>query len=420
MITRKNLTLNGKPELEQATVAPQWLLPQESPAPKAAYWVEKVGSLEALASLSQVWDALLENNETRTVELTFAWQITFWKYFNQNAELFVLVVKEANSIVAIAPLKLTHTQRFSLKMRELAFIAAAESNYQDFIIGNNKEEVLDCIFNYLLDHSNQWDLLTLTHLPVTSKTASFFLNQSGRLIYHRITEIEDCISLKIDKPWLEYEAISKKARSKLAYRQRKLQKQGDLTYTHCTDAEQLRSGMLTFFDLHRKRWGQTRTPSQFNDARYCQFYLEVSPQLLTRGQLDLFVLELEKKPVALLYCFLYAQTYLQQLTTYDVDYAQFSPSLVMHELFTKQVFTDGVTEFDFGLYHPYKEWWANCLKQRLTLEIYPNRKWPCYGIFILSKTLHSLRGNLKQISSLRKFVRYIRPKIRGLAKSFFD
>jgi hypothetical protein len=74
---------------------------------KKSLQIERIAEAADLEKLKEIWNALLERNATRTVELTYEWQMTYWKHFNQNAELFVLVVKADETVIALAPLKLT-------------------------------------------------------------------------------------------------------------------------------------------------------------------------------------------------------------------------------------------------------------------------------------------------------------------------
>ena len=48
--------------------------------------------------------------------------------------------------------------------------------------------------------------------------------------------------------------------------------------------------MLVFFDLHRKRWNLTETPSMFNEEKYCDFYLDVTRQLNSKNEVELWTL----------------------------------------------------------------------------------------------------------------------------------
>ena len=112
--------------------------------------IEIIEDISFLETIKDDWNALLQKSDTKTIELNWEWQTTYWRHFNENAELFVLIIRESCIIVAIVPLKLTHTKKLGIDVRRLELIAAAESNYQDLIIGKNDADILTCVFDYLL------------------------------------------------------------------------------------------------------------------------------------------------------------------------------------------------------------------------------------------------------------------------------
>ena len=383
---------------------------------KKSLQIERIAEAADLEKLKEIWNALLERNATRTVELTYEWQMTYWKHFKQNAELFILVVKADEAVIALAPLKLTKTGLPGIPIRTLEFIAASESNYQDFIIGENSDAVLATLRDYL-KCNNLWERLKLNHVPESSPTARFFLDSQSIPFLHRVAEVERCTYLETDGSWEKHvEGLHKKKREHtINNRRRALQKFGDIILYHCTDKEQLEFDLQSFFALHCKRWNPTDTPSQFNDKRYREFYLEVSPQLQSKGQVDLFVLRVDNTPVALLYSFLFREDCQWQLITYDTDYSRGSPAIILQEAFVKEAFTTGIRTIDDGYYYHYKELWADKMKNRLNIEVYPKK--PISYLFYGFKCMLSfLKMNLKKIGPLRSLVRYIRHQARTFSK----
>lgn len=383
-------------------------------ATKTALEIEKIQSIDILKGLQEGWNVLLGQNQTQTAELTYEWQVSYWNYFHEDSEPFVLVVKEAGSIIGIAPFRLTHKRRLGVRIRYLEFMAARESNYQDFILGHRSEEALECIVNYLRNHSHEWDVLSFWHLPESSTTGHFVLDRFHHGFIPRIASVEKCIFTKIDKTWEEYASASKSARSKVAYRLRKLQKHGAVNAYHCVDEGQFRKNLSIFFDLHRQRWNKTDTPSQFNDDRYCEFYLDAGLQLLAKRQIDLFVLEVGGRPVAMLLAFLFNRVYLQQLTAFEESYSQASPSLVMHELFVQELFEGEIELFDFGHYYPYKEMWASCFKNRLNITIH-RRSIAGYYDYFVTRLATAIRTEIKRNTLLTKVAKGIRRRVGFLA-----
>lgn len=383
------------------------------------FTIKRIEDMPVLAGYRDTWNTLLDQNQTQTVELTYEWQAGFWKHFNQNAHLFVLVVVKADRVVAIAPLKVTRVRKFGIPLRQLEFIAAKESNYQDFIIGAHHLEVYACIQNYLIQHNHLWDTFVAHHVPETSATVNFLSQQLHTIARQRVAGIERCIFATVNKTWDEHTAtLPKKSRAQISNRKNRLQKKGAVSTRWCNQDDDLRQYVEIFFELHRKRWNRTNTPSQFNDDRYCAFYQEVSPELLKQQQIDLFVLLVDERPVALLYAFKHNRQYLIQLITYDPDYADASPSTVMHELFMQDVFGSAAfTIVDFGNYHSYKELWANEFKQRFNIELYSRRPKPTLAFF-LTQAEKTIREYLKSIEPLRRFVRSMKLRFHFLKRKF--
>jgi CelD/BcsL family acetyltransferase involved in cellulose biosynthesis len=377
--------------------------------------IEKINNVNNLETFKDVWNSLLENNDTKTVELTYEWQISYWQQFNQEADLFVLIIREADSIIAISPLKLIIKQILGIKIRCLEIIAARTSNYQDLIIGKNSEDVLVCILDYLIKNRGSWDQLSLRHIPETSKTASFFGEKLGNYPLFKITEIGKCIYLALDKSWEEHKkSLGKHRRNRMKnYRMRIEREIGGIQLRESATDDQLISDLQEFFNLHRKRWNPTDTPSQFMDSRYCKFYSEAGLQLLPKGQIGLSVLEAGGATLAHLLFFTFRQGVLLQLQAYDPKYYKYSPSIVQLELFVEETLASGIDEIDFGSYYHYKESWGNHYKNRVNLFVFPKRFLPSI-IYDITKLYLALRSRIRQHPRILKMIKVILRRARIL------
>jgi CelD/BcsL family acetyltransferase involved in cellulose biosynthesis len=377
--------------------------------------IEKINNINTLETIKDVWNSLLENNETKTVELTYEWQMAYWQQFHQEADLFVLIIHEAGSIIAISPLKLTIKHVIGIKVRCLEIIAGRTSNYQDLIIGNNSEDVLVCILDYLLKIRGSWDQLSLLNIPETSKTARFFVEKLGNYPLLRITEMEKCIYLAFDKSWEEYNKSRDKGRkSKRAYKIRKIERDmGKIHLKTSATEEEFQADLQQFFQLHRKRWNPTSTPSIFNDSRYCKFYSEAGRQLYPKGQLGLSTLQVGGTTLAQSLFFVLGKNYLGQLLTYNTDYSRYSPSVIAEELFVEDILSKGAEIYDFGSYYPWKEIWANQLKNKLYLLVFPKRFIP-YSIYDITKLYLALRSRIRQHPRILKMIKVIPIRTRIL------
>jgi hypothetical protein len=68
--------------------------------------VERIGTLQGLDGLRDVWDRLLVRSDFKNIFMTFDWLRTWWKIFGDDKELYVLVIRSEDTIIGIAPLML--------------------------------------------------------------------------------------------------------------------------------------------------------------------------------------------------------------------------------------------------------------------------------------------------------------------------
>ncbi len=380
----------------------------------AALTIERLRDVDSLETLKEEWNALLDKSQTKTVELTYEWQMTYWKYFHEDAELFVLIIREAGVVVALAPLKQTHTRFLGINVSRLELIAAAESNYQDLIIGKSNEDVLTCVFDYLLKPSEGWDVLRLEHIPETSPTTAFLRNRLDSDSLRGLTAVEKCMLLEVNHTTVESAEQRRKNRARrgLAPQVRKLERDlGKVSLRRSSTTDRFETDLSMFFDLHRKRWNSTETPSMFNQACYREFYLEATHQLTAKGQIELLTLVAGEVQLAQMLNFIFGKNIVGQLLAYDVDYLKYSPELVLLELYVTQLSANGAETMDFGSYNSYKERWTNRLKNRVDFQIYPKRPL-ADGLYTLALIHDALLASLRRSERLLGVAKYVRRQVR--------
>jgi CelD/BcsL family acetyltransferase involved in cellulose biosynthesis len=370
--------------------------------------VELVRDVRALEQIRDTWNALLEGNETKTVELSYEWQMTYWQHYHENAELFVLVVREDGSIRGIAPLKRTFSRPCGVTIRSLEFIAASESNYQDFIMAHERKEIISAIWTFLTENRDLWDVLRLAHVPARSSTGSFIQSDGNRPFRHRLDRLYPCLYVEVVKPWREYfQGLSSNVRHKIARCTRVLERMGPVHFYRCTTAESFREHLEILFELHRRRWNQTDTPSQFTNPRACQFYLDTVSELFPKGQIELWVLSVGDKPIVLTYAFAHDHALLTQLVAFDQEYEKGSPVAVSDYFMMKDAFNNGIRVVDLGDYFEYKTKWLPDTKQKLTIEIYSPRFLPAI-LCTLATVKAPIRTTARRIPGLARMIRRIR------------
>ena len=366
-----------------------------------ALTVERVNDPAVLEALRETWNTLLATNATRTAELTYEWQMAYWKYSSRDSELFVLVVKDGPEVIGIASMRVVRRRVLGVRVRELRFIADKESNYQDFIIGRNRPAVLQAIANYLKAHHDQWDILYLARLSSKADTCAWFEQAFAGWGHSRVADVEKVVSLQTAGGWAAYAQATHKHRKHATRCKKRLERFGTVGQFRCATEAELVANLEVFFELHRSRWNGTQTPSQFNTGCVCDFYREVSPALFAKDQLDLHVITVADQPVAMAYSFRFDGVAVGQLETYDTAFQRGAPGIVCLESYVEWAFVAGVKTIEMGSYFPYKELWFNDAAFRKNVELYAADNLAARYVFALRRIANSswvlpLTNQLKQ------------------------
>ena len=90
----------------------------------------RVEDIDCFESLRDCWNVILERNtlENNNVFLTWEWVSTWWKYFGKGRKLLILVVKDNEEILAIAPLMLS---AYKLLRSNMVHIIASDCHNED-------------------------------------------------------------------------------------------------------------------------------------------------------------------------------------------------------------------------------------------------------------------------------------------------
>jgi CelD/BcsL family acetyltransferase involved in cellulose biosynthesis len=363
-----------------------------------------------LPPLRTRWNELAEGGITRTSELTYEWQATFWKYFSAGDEdLFVLVAEEAGRVTGIAPLKLRVVRVNGVLLRCLVFLAASESNYQDIVTDDRSGRVHAAMWRFLRDHRGEWDRLDLENIPSASTTIGTFSPEGTGNALHFVRKRTRCLYLTIDRPWGEYyENRSRAHRDHMRKRMRKLGEAGPVRLWRVQEEPDLRKALDTLFEFHRARWNTTPTPSQFNDERMRSFYRECLDSLGRLDLMGLYVLMAGDVPAAAALVFTMGGTCITQIGSYNPRFEKLGPSVLLKRLFLEELFQQGYRAVDFGTYYDYKRSWADEETEKVSFEIYAGRtlrhRW-CHGT---TAVLAGARESLKRIPLLRTVIRGVR------------
>ena len=305
--------------------------------------IELVNRRSAVPMTAEEWNALVSANETNTVFQTFEWFDAWWKAFGAGSELYLLVVREAGTIIGFAALM---QARSVFGWRELKFVGSGNADYQDFVLPREKPRAIAAICEFLRARWTRWDRLALGNVPEDSSTMPLFLAAAEDAGLRVVIEARvTCPTLRIQ----EDPAHARRMIEKYSLRRPHnwFARRGAVSFRHVQQVDEVIGFLPAFFEQHRQRWQAVGKPSLFTQWRQQKFYEGLARALHSRGWLQFSVVEFNGAPIAFHFGFDYQGCVTWYKPSFDVRYAQHSPGLLL----TRELIEDGLrrerVELDF-------------------------------------------------------------------------
>ncbi|HLG14441.1 MAG TPA: GNAT family N-acetyltransferase [Blastocatellia bacterium] len=364
--------------------------------------VEKITTREGFAALEQEWNALLQQSASNSLTLTWEWLATWWEVFGEDRELCILVAREADQVIGIAPLARRTVQHYGvLPFRRLEFLASGEdeadeicSEYLDFILRRGHEvRALEALFAHL-QADDDWDEFLLTDIAEESPNLPLAqqLVKAGGAAW-QVARTQTGIFKPLPAGYEAFLAgISSGYRQKIRRDTRAAIANGvefvivsgaqraedscsldvGIPTRMVTTVEGFNENFETLIRLHQERWTSRGERGVFASSKFARFHRLVGPRLLAKGWVELYLLVSDRRPIAALYDFIYGnKMYYYQSGLASDQQAIHSPGILIRGLAIKRAIGLGLAECDFlkGRIEGYKAGWRGEIRNILQVRI---------------------------------------------------
>lgn len=340
---------------------------------KAALRVETVTTEEGLAELRAGWDELLERSRSRCFFLTWEWLSCWWRHLGES-ELRVATVWRGDELVGIAPFCLAPGARLMPRL-ELLGSGTIGSDYLDLIVDPGlEEEVVGALAHWVDELGTS---LRLLRVPAADSLVARLAERLSQRDWEPRSEVCNvCPYIDLSEhSWDSYlQSLSSSHRYNFRRRMRQLDDDFDsVEFAAAASEEERRRALDALVRLHLERWSdRDGTSEAFPRQAYIDFHHDLTRRALERDWLRLYLLELDGRPAAALYGFLYDDRFLFYQSGFDPDFGKYSVGLVTMGLSIQDALEDGAREYD--LLHgdeSYKSHWASSTREIRRLEVYP-------------------------------------------------
>jgi CelD/BcsL family acetyltransferase involved in cellulose biosynthesis len=279
-------------------------------------------------------------------------------------------------MVGLAPLSISAERLGWFRFRVLRLMGDGSNDSDNLdvpVLPGYERAFSENVLTYLRQHEREWDICQLNTLPLASPTVSCLielLRSSSWTFWERLS---DTSAVDLPDSWDSYSQILlSEDRKNLVRYTRRLQTRHSLRIYRCSDASHLPACLDALFRLHQGRWQNVGQSGTFSSSERREFYAQLSLNLLARGWLELWVLELEGEIAAVQFAFRYRDRVFQLQEGYDHRRSSDRLGFVLRGYVLKQLIEENVRTYDFlGGGDPYKKRWGARESHYLQLEFSP-------------------------------------------------
>jgi len=304
--------------------------------------------------------------------LTESW----WEAFGGQARLNVLVARSGSVPAAIAPFMLTRKRMYGLKVRSLELAANPHTPRSGIMTSRGMPEARLAILEHLLDREREWDVLTLSQMPVEAD----LFEQVETLCHERrllsgIWTASRSPYVDTTGDWGRYErTLRRKHRSNLRSRLSRLELLGPVSLEIVTGGPDLAGALEEGLRIEAAAWKAAAGSAILSEPRSALFYRNLADRASRRGRLTLNFLNVGGRRVAFHFSLLHEKKLFLLKPGYDPAYRAYSPGSLLLYLTLRDAFTRGIEEFDLaGDSDSWKMQWTNRTRGHAWLFVFAPR-----------------------------------------------
>jgi CelD/BcsL family acetyltransferase involved in cellulose biosynthesis len=327
-----------------------------------------------LGRLQREWDALLGACTAMTPFLGWGWLGSWWRHLAKSASLHVIVVRDGDQLIALAPLMLSRRGLRHAPVLEFLGIAGAGSDYLDVIVRDGHEQAALGALASAVD-SLQLPLY-LDHLPPSPVAAHLqqALASRGWTAVDSTPDVCPFVTLS-GHSWDSYLATLGAAhRANVRRRLRALSAGFDVRFSAVQTDRDRQAALTALIAFNTRRWAERGGSSAFASPALRAFHEDATHAALADGSLRLYMLDLNGVTAAVMYGFSRQQRFYFYQHGFSEEYSTFSVGLVLMALTIKAAIEEGDVEFDMLYGHElYKRLWTREERRLGRLQLFPPR-----------------------------------------------
>jgi len=333
--------------------------------------VSEINTRDDFYNLKSEWNDLLLRSASNNIFLTWEWLFNWWNIFGQNKQLKILLVKDSNGVIGIAPLYIYNGS----KGNQIALLGSSHvgSDYLDLILEKGYErESMMRILNYLNAGSGEWDAIYFNTISAASSSVQIIEDHFKHNSYSIIKKHSNCPYILLPVSFtLFMNSLSSNMRYNINRKRSRFEKDLKGEFIVIKEKNELNNSIEELIRLNMSRTGMKNIYSPFSDKHFTQFHKEFIMSVFDRGWVKLCFLKIRSELIACIYIFRYGNKYYYYQSGFNTKWEKLSPGFLLFSYSIENAISDGMYEFDFlqGA-EDYKFNWTKSARPSVLMTIY--------------------------------------------------
>jgi CelD/BcsL family acetyltransferase involved in cellulose biosynthesis len=329
-------------------------------------------------ALREPWTRLAETATQASIFTTWPWQWLWWRHYGAGQALRIVVVKDGNDVVAIAPFYVQAAASFpGARTEVLRFIGTGGDTAPDYLDAlirpGDEARVAPALAQFLVDSLDGWDVARITDMPAESPLRSALSRVLSRARLGWEAGVSARISyINLPPTFEEYlGTLGRDRRYTVRNTRRKAEQQPGARFFLWDDAATIDRAVARLAELHHLRWEQKGEAHAFSSPAYVGFHRDVMQACRERDWLRLYCLEVQGAVVAMYYFYRFRGTAYYFQGGFDPQFERLRPGLCLMGYAIEQAIREGDRVVDMlrGEYE-FKRQWAKETRETHQLVAY--------------------------------------------------
>jgi CelD/BcsL family acetyltransferase involved in cellulose biosynthesis len=335
-----------------------------------------ITQLEELEALKPAWERLYRQCARRSVFLSHAWFDAAWQWCGMSQEMYVLCCERHGNLIGVLPLARYSNGRAVAPRQTLEFLAVPDTQRCDLLVADDDAAPVAAAFaGELVRRQADWDVLRLRALgdhTLAATTLAEALRVRGFICDVQVVTSNPWIAL--DTEWATfYGTRSRRLKKAANLAANRLARAGRLDVIWLgpdTGEAAVAHALDAVIRISSKSW-KTRTGNSLDNAGPQAFIRRLTQHAHRNGWLSIWMLTLDKVPVAMEYQLAADGEVYALRSDFDLSRGELSPGSYLSRCMLEGLFGRGLKRYYMGPGgNEYKYRWAESLEPVYTMSVY--------------------------------------------------